>query len=99
MKCFIGMKGVDGRTTLGTMVARTRLSEKRVSEPWLSRISLPAGGEESVGQMTIVSCGVRTVSDVQIQHCYSTVWREVERFRKILGKVTFEKGTDIVNRC
>lgn len=76
-----------------------RLSEKRVSEPWLSRISLPAGGEESVGQMTIVSCGVRTVSDVQIQHCYSTVWREVERFRKILGKVTFEKGTDIVNRC
>lgn len=80
------------------MVARARLLEKRVREPWSSRISLPGGGEKTSDQMTLVICGVRTVSEVQVQYYYIRIWREVERIKKILGKITFEMDTEVFSR-
>ena len=51
-----------GRPTLCAMVARARLSEKRRSEPWSLRKSLPDAGEETNDQMAAVIWRVRTTS-------------------------------------
>lgn len=77
------------------MVACARFLEKRVLEPWSSRISLPEDGEKTSDQMTVVICGVRTVSEVQVQYYYIRIWREEERVKKILVKITFEMDTEV----
>ena len=53
---------LGGRPILCTIAACASLSEKRVSELWSSRISLPDGGEMTSDQMSIVICGIRTES-------------------------------------
>lgn len=78
--------GVSGRPTLCTMIACARLSRKRVSQPWSSRISLPDSGKKTNDQITMVICRIRAVSKRCKYNIATTRFGERWRVQENLGE-------------